>query len=358
MTPVPTEHASPTPRGRRGRTRAAHPDPLLVPALLSTPATPAPAFADEPAPALPIDVTTGPGFTAGTASESVPASHGGRTYRVRQGDDLVSVAARFGVSVPALVDLNGLRRQPALRSGQILSLPERQVTDGPATDRVRPGDTLDSIASRHRLRPADLQHANAMGDSQLLVEGELLSLTGTGAVSARRRPTADDLPQLTAPADGFPPETVLAARINRRSLLARPQPTSREARTLVEGTALAHDLSPALATAVAQVESGFNHGVVSPGNAIGIMQVTPRAAHCASHAVGRSLDVLDPADNATAGVVILSTLLEAADDEAQALAGYYQGLASVRAHGPHPDTRRFAANVQILADRTRSEERS
>ena len=358
MTPVPTEHATPTPRGRRGRARTARPDPLLVPSLLSAPAATLPREADEAPPALPIDVTSGPGFTSGTVSDSVPVSHGGRAYRVRQGDDLVSVAAKFGVSVPALVELNDLSRRPVLRSGQILSLPERQVTDGPATDRVRPGDTLESLAARHRLRPLDVQRANAMGDSRLIIEGELLNLAGTGALSARPLPGEDDLPPLSAAEDGFPPETVRAARINRRSLLARPLPTRRQARTLIEGAARAHDLAPALAIAVAQVESGLHHGVVSPGNAIGLMQVTPHAAHCASHAVGRSLDVLDPADNATAGVVILSTLLESADDEAQALSGYYQGLASVRSFGPHPDTRRFAANVQILADRMRAEERS
>lgn len=309
-----------------------------------------------PPPALPIEMSTGPGFTSGTATESVPVTHGGRTYRVRRGDDLVSVAARFGVSVPALVDLNGLTRAPHLRPGQVVSLPERQLSDGPATDRARPGDTLESIAARHRLRPADLQRANAMGDSRLVVEGELLNLTGTGAMSARPRVDTLELPPLSAPTDGYPEATVQAARINRRTLLARRIPSRAAVRTLVARTAEEHGLDRHVATAVAQVESGFHHALVSPGNAIGVMQVTPHAAHCASHAIGRPLDVLDAADNVLAGVVILSTLLERTDDEAEALSAYYQGLASVRARGPHRDARMFASNVQIIADRTRAEE--
>ena len=350
-----TEHPAPTARRRdRARTSTAS-DPFVVSALLSSPAD-APVSEDhDHAPALPIEVSAEPGFTSGTASASVPATHGGRTYRVRKGDDLVSVAARFGVSVPALVDLNGLSRRPLLRPGQIVSLPERQMTDGPATDRARPGDTLQSIAARHRRSPADLQRANAMGTSHLLAEGELLNLSGTGAMSARPRIDARDLPSLSAPTYGYPDDTVQAARINRRSLLTRPVPSRRAARALVERLARDLDCEPHLALAVAQTESGFNHAVVSPGNAIGIMQTTPHAAHCAAHTIGRPLDVLDPADNVTAGVTILASLVERAQTQSEALHGYYQGLTSVRAHGPYRDARRFAANVQILADRARAE---
>ena len=46
-------------------------------------------------------------------------------------------------------------------------------------------------------------------------------------------------------------------------------------------------------------------------------------------------------------------LLDATDDEATAIAGYYQGLASVRQNGLYDDTRRYAANVQTLAARYR-----
>src|SRR5699024_263850 len=208
---------------------------------------------------------------------------------------------RFGVSVPALVDLNGLSRRPLLRPGQIVSLPERQVSDGPATDRARPGDTLASIAARHRRSPADIQRANAMGTSQILVEGELLNLTGSGAMSTRPRIDARDLPSLSASADGYPPATVEAARINRRSVLSRPVPSRAAGRALVARIDGERERDQHLGLAGAQAESGFNHAVVSPGTAIGIMQATPHAGHCAGHAIGRALDVLDPVDNGTAG---------------------------------------------------------
>ena len=39
------------------------------------------------------------------------------------------------------------------------------------------------------------------------------------------------------------------------------------------------------------------------------------------------------------------------DDYAMAVAGYYQGLASVKAHGMYPDTRQYVADVLALQQR-------
>ena len=96
--------------------------------------------------------------------------------------------------------------------------------------------------------------------------------------------------------------------------------------------------------------------VVSPVNAIGVMQVTPRAGTWAAELLGEPVDILDTAENIRAGLAILRWLLENTDSEAEALAGYYQGLASVAAHGQHRDTRRFVHNVQVTAERFRSQE--
>ena len=53
-----------------------------------------------------------------------------------------------------------------------------------------------------------------------------------------------------------------------------------------------------------------------------------------------------------AGVLDLRRLLDATGgDEASAIAGYYQGLASVQSRGMFDDTRRYVANVQALRSR-------
>ncbi len=110
-------------------------------------------------------------------------------------------------------------------------------------------------------------------------------------------------------------------------------------------------MDPALAQAVAYQESGFNHASVSPANAIGCMQVIPSSGQWASDLIGRDLNLLDPKDNVTAGVVILRQLLRSAGDTSTAIAGYYQGLSSVRSNGMFADTRRYVANVQTLTSR-------
>ena len=77
-------------------------------------------------------------------------------------------------------------------------------------------------------------------------------------------------------------------------------------RRLVHDTAVQMGVDPALALAHAHQESGFDHRAVSPADAVGAMQVIPDAGDWASGLVGRELDLLDPQDNVTAGVAIMT----------------------------------------------------
>ncbi len=56
--------------------------------------------------------------------------------------------------------------------------------------------------------------------------------------------------------------------------------------------------------------------------------------------------------NVRGGVLLLHQLLqETGGDEQLAVAGYYQGLASVRARGMYADTQQYVADVMALAQR-------
>ena len=118
-------------------------------------------------------------------------------------------------------------------------------------------------------------------------------------------------------------------------------------------TAARYGVDPALAVAVAYQESGWNQRQVSVANAIGTMQVIPSTGQWASQLVGRRLDLLDTHDNVTAGVVVLKALAGQARTREQAVAGYYQGLASVRRNGMFADTKVYVRNVTALAERFR-----
>ena len=122
-------------------------------------------------------------------------------------------------------------------------------------------------------------------------------------------------------------------------------------KALVAQTARDMGVNPALALAIAYQESGFNHAAVSPANAIGTMQVIPTSGDWASDLVGTPINLLDPDDNVTAGVAILRQLIRMSPDLDSAIAGYYQGAASVRKYGMFSDTRRYVANVRTLMER-------
>jgi soluble lytic murein transglycosylase-like protein len=105
-------------------------------------------------------------------------------------------------------------------------------------------------------------------------------------------------------------------------------------------------VDPSLALAFAEQESGFNQRAVSPANAIGTMQVIPSSGEWASDLVGRKLNLLDPYDNATAGVAIIRQLTKTSKDLDHAIAGYYQGQYSVSKNGMFDDTKSYVESIK------------
>lgn len=296
---------------------------------------------------------------APTAAATAPA-----TATVAPGDTLSHVAARTATTVEALASANGLAPPYLVVVGQRLVLPPQGVADTPAapapapaaapapvtaTVTVAPGDTLTAIADRAGIALADLLASSGVRAGDLIRPGQELLLPAPPTPVAPAAPVASTFAGRT-----YPPEVTARATANRDLLASRPAPSREEVRATITATAQEMGVDPALALAVAHQESGFNARAVSPANALGAMQVIPSSGRWASALVGRELDLLDPADNAVAGVAILRSLLTSTGgDQATALAGYYQGLASVQQRGLYEDTRRYVSNVQTLTARYR-----
>ena len=121
----------------------------------------------------------------------------------------------------------------------------------------------------------------------------------------------------------------------------------------IHSVAAAHGVSPSLAAAIAWQESGFNNAMVSSANARGVMQVMPGTwSYVQDNLADRALDPSSATDNVHAGVLYLKRLLaDTGGDESAAIAGYYQGLGSVRSRGMFEDTKQYVANVQALRAR-------
>ena len=115
----------------------------------------------------------------------------------------------------------------------------------------------------------------------------------------------------------------------------------------IAATARAMGVDPALAQAVAFQESGFNHAVVSPANAIGTMQVIPtlgRSGRRSSSAASSTWST--PTTTSSRASPSCARSSRNAPDLPTAIAGYYQGASSVKKNGMFADTRRYVANVQ------------
>lgn len=124
-----------------------------------------------------------------------------------------------------------------------------------------------------------------------------------------------------------------------------------QAKAMIVATARRHGVDPRLALAIAWQESGWQQNILSSADAYGIMQVIPSSGEWASSMVGRRLDLRNAQDNVTAGVVILRALDRTAANRDQAIAGYYQGLASVRSRGMYADTKQYVRSVEAIMKR-------
>ena len=58
-----------------------------------------------------------------TGPSPTPAEANPATYKVKRGDTLSGIAARFGTTVKVLVELNDIKDPSKLRVGQVLKLP-------------------------------------------------------------------------------------------------------------------------------------------------------------------------------------------------------------------------------------------
>jgi LysM repeat protein len=307
-----------------------------------------------------LTIPTGSGPTTTAAPAPAPTPAPAATYKVASGDTVSRLATRFGTTVAAVVQANGLDARAFIRVGQVLTIPTGTAATPAAspaapaaaaapaaTYTVASGDTVSALATRFGTTVAAIVQANGLDQRARIRIGQQLAIPGAPAGTV----AGPALVGSTFAGRTYPAATVASANQNKATLLAVGVPSKADMQALVARVAREMGVDPALAQAVAFQESGFTHTSVSPANAIGTMQVIPSSGQWASELVGRELNLLDPTDNVVAGVAILRQLVRSADDLPSAIAGYYQGLSSVRRNGMYDDTRRYVASVRTLMSR-------
>lgn len=302
-------------------------------------------------------------------SSAAPAKE--RTVTVRPGDTLSHIALRYDVSVAAISKANGLANPRLIHPGQKLTIPgtggqssstsssSSSSRTSPATSytvTIRPGDTLSHIAAREGVSLAALTKANPSLSPRKLWVGQQVTVPGEPRSEAYRPDNVGSAKKGEKVENTFLHYTYSdsvsrSAAANREYLAGVPVPGTADVKAMVVDTAKRHGVDPKLMLALSYTESGWSQRAVSPANAIGIMQVIPSSGDWASSLIGRKLNLLDPQDNVTAGTVVMRALLRAADNEDQAIAGYYQGLHGVRTQGMYPDTKNYVATVKAVRGR-------
>ncbi|BCW66581.1 hypothetical protein NicSoilB4_13440 [Arthrobacter sp. NicSoilB4] len=329
----------------------------------------------HPGQKIKLDGSAAPAAPAPAApAPSAPA--GGGVYTVKSGDTLSAIAARHGVKLSEVFGWNGLNMRSMIRPGQQIKIgggtsapapaapapaapapaapaPSAPAPAAPASGSytIKSGDTLSGIAARNGVKLADILSANRLTMSSIIYPGQKLALPGSSIApastpSAPPAATVTPLVPNTFLGFSYPAAVVSSANENKALLNASPVPSREQMKTIVADTARRMGVDPSLALAFAFQESSFDHRSVSPANAIGTMQVIPSSGQWASDLVGRGLNLLDPYDNATAGVAIIRQLTRTSPDLDTAIAGYYQGQYSVSKYGMYDDTKQYVASIK------------
>jgi LysM repeat protein len=162
----------------------ATPVPTQAPTAAPGVPTAGPSPTETPLSATP-EPTVGPSPTPfrmePTATPPPPGVTGGCYYVVQRGDTLFSIARRFGTTIAAIAQANGLSNPRYIRAGQRLLIPGAypacvppSTVPGATVYIVRRGDTLYSIARRYHTTVAAIAWANGIANPNHIWVGQRL----------------------------------------------------------------------------------------------------------------------------------------------------------------------------------------
>jgi LysM repeat protein len=211
-----------------------------------------------------------------------------------------------------------------VRRNNVPVRPRTQVVSASSTYVVRIGDSLTSIAARHRTTVAALARTNNLDIMKPIVIGQRLRIPSAVA------------------------RAVTVAAVTRPALASQ----SVDVRALLDRWAATLGVDAHLVRALAWMESGFQTSIVSPVGARGVLQTLPTTREYVENVLAGKPIAHTVDGDVEVGVRYLKHLLDAFHgDERLALAGWYQGERAVRAHGLYNITKPFVANVLALKTR-------
>jgi LysM repeat protein/beta-lactamase class A len=311
----------------------------------------------------------------------------GGQHAVKPGETLSGIAAQYGLTVDQLVSLNGLADPDQLADGQTLRLPpvparapaastgapapngSGRAAAGPSPPApgsggqtapasaprsaasagapseyvVQPGDTLSGIAKALGVSLKALLEANELADPDRLKVGQKLSVPAGAAPGP---------PEVPAPRSSQPGGPAPGATTASGSATVPAGASPDEAGAALDRLAQQYGVDPALARALAWIETDGKPRTPDAPGGIGYLAVTDRTfEHIQQTFVKRTLDRASSTDNLEAGIAYVAAMLKWGGDEAKGLAGFLQGPGSVRANGVRPAIEQEVKRILALRDR-------
>ncbi len=231
------------------------------------------------------------------AGQAAFSSGGG--YVVQPGDTLWAVSQRAGISMQSLAAANGMRLTDILAVGRHLVIPPAQIAAAATSSASQPAVSAGSVRS------------------------------GTSSFCAT-----------FSPASG--PWGVLPAAL-------QASPSRLQLRPYFQEWASAYGVDPALLEAIAWQESGWQEGVVSPAQAVGVGQLLPATADFVSRSlIGQNLDIYLISDNIRMMARFVAYLQSQVRGSCNVVAAYYEGTQNLISYGVLSEAQPYVANVEYL----------
>ncbi len=135
--------------------------------------------------------------TAKAANPAFECNTGG--HAIQPGETLSGIALQYGVTVPAIMQANGIADPNVIYAGQQLIIPgcggtpaapAAPAAGGQTVHTVQPGESLWGIAAQYGVSIAAIAQTNALADPSVIYAGQQLVIPAPGSVPAAAAPAA------------------------------------------------------------------------------------------------------------------------------------------------------------------------
>ncbi|HJN83036.1 MAG TPA: LysM peptidoglycan-binding domain-containing protein, partial [Verrucomicrobiota bacterium] len=117
-----------------------------------------------------------------------PALGQAATHTVKRGETLGVIAKKYGLTASAIATHNGIANPNRVKVGQKLTIPAKTDT---ITYTIHKGDTLSTIAKKHKTTAAAIAKANGIKNPNTIQPGQKLKITiGTAKKTTKPGPAA------------------------------------------------------------------------------------------------------------------------------------------------------------------------